>query len=65
MNDRLKCKVCGRYFYQEATITSSVGFDFREKVGSALNWGFRGLPLGEGGAAQRSATQGEGIPLNY
>ncbi|MCR4630953.1 MAG: hypothetical protein K5786_04920, partial [Treponema sp.] len=32
MNDRLKCKVCGRYFYQEATITSSVGFDFREKV---------------------------------
>lgn len=32
MNDRLKCKVCGRYFYQEATITSSLGFDFREKV---------------------------------
>ena len=30
--DRLKCKVCGRYFYQEATVTSSIGFDFREKV---------------------------------
>lgn len=32
MSDRVKCKVCGRNFLLEETITSSVGFDFREKI---------------------------------
>lgn len=32
MGDVLKCKICGRKFVKEATITSSLGFDFREKI---------------------------------
>lgn len=32
MGDVLKCKICGRKFVKEATITSSIGFDFREKI---------------------------------
>lgn len=32
MGDVLKCKICGRKFVKDATITSSLGFDFREKI---------------------------------
>lgn len=32
MGDMLKCKVCGRKFMADVTITSSIGFDFREKI---------------------------------